>query len=110
MVIVVFRSRLQPGVDLSALEKIGLRMYELASAMPGFISYKDYTAADEETLTLVEFDTEAHLIAWRDHPEHLAVQEEARRSVFAEYHITVCSPLRAYRYSTKYGRIELTDP
>lgn len=41
-VVVVFRSRLRTDADLHALEAAGLRMYELASAMPGFISYKDF--------------------------------------------------------------------
>jgi hypothetical protein len=38
--------------------KIGLRMHELATRMPGFISYKDFAAADGETVTIVEFESE----------------------------------------------------
>ena len=38
-IVVVFRSRLRANADLPALEAAGMRMYELASAMPGFISY-----------------------------------------------------------------------
>ena len=48
MVVIVFRARLRDGVDLVALEALGRRMYELASAMPGFISYKDFSAQDGE--------------------------------------------------------------
>ena len=74
MVIVVFRSRLRSDADLAALEVIGARMYELGSAMPGFVSYKDFAADDGETLTLVEFETEEQLLAWRNHPEHVETQ------------------------------------
>jgi hypothetical protein len=62
MVIVVFRSRLRPDADLAALEVVGARMYELGSAMPGFVSYKDFAAEDGETLTLVEFETRPALV------------------------------------------------
>ena len=50
-------------------------MYALASAMPGFVSYKDFSASDGESLTLVEFESEQTLLAWRDHPEIVRVQE-----------------------------------
>ena len=45
-VVVVFRSRIRADADLQALEAAGMRMYELASAMPGFISYKDFEESD----------------------------------------------------------------
>lgn len=58
MVVIVFRSKIRQGVDMAALQALGARMYELASAMPGFMSYKDYAAADGESLTLVAFESE----------------------------------------------------
>lgn len=96
--VVVFRSRLRADADLVALEPLGLRMYELASAMPGFLSYKDFSAADGETLTLVEFADADTLRAWREHPEHLEVQRRARAEFMSEYHIEVCRPERAYGF------------
>jgi hypothetical protein len=30
-------------------------MYELGSAMPGFVSYKDFTSQDGESVSVVEF-------------------------------------------------------
>lgn len=98
MVVTVFRSRLRPGIDMAALEKLGMRMYELASAMPGFLSYKDYTSADGESVTLVEFADEASLLAWRNQPEHVDAQRQGRELYFAEYRIQVCSPMREYRF------------
>ncbi len=107
MVVIVFRSRLREGADLARLDSLGQRMAALAAAMPGFISYKDFQAEDGEALTLVEFDSLAALQGWRDHPEHQAAQQVARESMFATYDITVCSPLRAYRFAAGEGRTEL---
>jgi heme-degrading monooxygenase HmoA len=107
MVVVVFRARLREGVDMARLESTGARMYELASGMPGFVSYKDYAAPDGESLTLIEFETEDAVLAWREHPEHRVVQEQGRKEFFSEYHIQVCAPLRDYRFSPTEGRREL---
>lgn len=106
MVIVVFRSRLRPDADLAAVEAAGARMYELGSAMPGFVSYKDFAAEDGETLTLVEFETEEQLLAWRNHPEHLEVQARGRSEFFSEYTITVSEARRAYHFNQADGRVD----
>lgn len=98
MVVIVFRSKLREGVDPSPLEPIGLRMYELASAMPGFISYKDFAAADGESVSLVEFESVETLEAWRRHPEHVEAQRLGRDHYFAEYQIQVCTPVRSYGF------------
>jgi heme-degrading monooxygenase HmoA len=98
MVVIVFRSRLRPGVDPAPLEPRGARMYELAAAMPGFISYKDFAAADGEAVSIVEFESLETLAAWRNHPEHLEAQRLGREQFFAEYRIQVCSPVRSYRF------------
>jgi len=106
MIVITFRSRILPGCDLQALDRLGTRMYELASATPGFVSYQDYTATDGESLTLVEFADHASLAAWRDHPEHRAAQERGRREFFSDYRIQVCEAVRSYRFSTAEGRVD----
>jgi heme-degrading monooxygenase HmoA len=98
MVVVVFRARLRDGVDLVALEALGKRMYELASAMPGFVSYKDFSAEDGEGVSIVEFEDEASVQAWYAHPEHRAAQEKGRAEIFSEYRIQVCTPYRERRH------------
>jgi len=95
-VIVVFRSRLRDDADLNALALAGERMVELASKMPGFLSYKDFAADDGESTSIVEFSDMDSLLAWRNHPEHLAVQQRGREEFFAAYEIQVCQPLRSY--------------
>jgi len=109
MVVIVFRARLRDGVDAERLAAAGSRMYELASAMPGFLSYKDYAAEDGESLTLIEFASPETLAAWRDHPEHVAVQRQGRDEFFADYRIQVCEPQRDYRYSLAEGRLPPLD-
>ncbi len=98
MVVIVFRTRLKAGIDEEALTTLGERMYAIASAMPGFISYKDFAAADGENVSIVEFDSAESLAAWRDHPEHQDVQERGRRDFFTDYQVQVCAPLRSYRF------------
>jgi heme-degrading monooxygenase HmoA len=101
-IVVVFRSRLRADTDMQALEEAGARMYELASAMPGFVSYKDFTAADGESVAIVEFSDEASLLAWRNHPEHVRMQQRGREEFMSEYRIQVCRPEREYSF-TKTG-------
>lgn len=97
MVVIVFRSRIRAGNE-QELVADGARMYELASAMPGFVSYKDFAAEDGENVTIVEFDTLEHLAAWREHPEHKKVQQKGRERYFSEYRIQVCSTERDYDF------------
>lgn len=97
MVVTVFRSRLKPGME-AEIEPVGARMYELASSMPGFISYREYQSDDGESVALVEFDSKDSLAAWRNHPEHLAAQAQGRSRWFADYRIQVCEVVREYSF------------
>jgi len=81
MVMTVFRAHVRAGAD-DALGKVGERMYELASAMPGFISYKDFAAEDGEIVSLIEFDSLESVAAWQAHPEHKAAQVRGRTEFF----------------------------
>lgn len=103
MVVIVFRTRLREGINEQELATIGARMYEIASAMPGFISYKDFTAEDGESVTIVEFESLDTLAAWREHAEHRVAQQRGRDEFFAEYHIQVCTPVRDYSFRQPAG-------
>ena len=93
MIVVVFRSRLKEGIE-EKITVLGERMYELASAMPGFLSYKDFGSEDGEYVSIVEFETLENVNAWRDHPEHQEAQRLGRTRFFQEYTIQVCEVLR----------------
>ena len=96
MVVVVFRSRIRPGTE-QELGRLGARMYELASSMPGYVSYKDFVAEDGENVSIIEFESIESVTAWREHPEHKIAQRRGREEFFSEYHIQVCTPVRESR-------------
>jgi heme-degrading monooxygenase HmoA len=98
MILTIFRSRARANADFAALERIGARMHELATGMPGFISYKDFTAADGESVTIVEFESEETQRAWREHPEHKEAQRLAREQFLGEYQLQIGTPTRTIRF------------
>ena len=97
MLVTVFRSRLRPGVreEYVALAE---RMNELAKTMPGYISHKGFFADDGERVTIVEFEHQEGLRAWRTNPEHMAAQKLAWQKYYAEYHVQVCTLDREYKF------------
>ncbi len=100
MVIIVFRTRLRPNISDPRLEVVSTRMYELATQMPGFVSYNEYGAPDGESVSVVEFESHATLAAWRAHPEHVAAQELGKTLWFTSYRISVCDVVRDYSFPT----------
>lgn len=76
MIVTVLRSRLKPGVH-NEYVAMASRMKEIAEAMPGYISDKDFVAPDGERVTVVEFESEDTVRAWRQHPEHIKAQKQA---------------------------------
>ena len=96
MIVTVFRARVAEGVE-EEIERVGARMYELASSMPGFLSYKDFVAEDGENVSIIEFDTLEHVTAWREHPEHREAQALGRSTFFTEFTIHVCEVVRTHR-------------
>ena len=89
MIVTVFRSRLRPGVGdeyLALVDKIAA----IARTMPGYVSHKGFFAGDGERVTIVEFEHEEGMRAWRTNPEHLAAQKLARARYYTEYHVQVC--------------------
>lgn len=100
MIITIFRSRLRPE-HREAYEPWATRMNDLASRMPGFISIKTFAAEDGERVSLVEFESEETMRAWREHPEHLQAQELGRTLFYSGYRIQVCRPIRDYSFPKK---------
>ena len=92
-VVVVFRSRLNEGVD-AEYEPEAARMVELVSSMPGFLGIKTFAADDGERVSVIDFDSLEAEQAWRDHPEHLKTQQRGREEFYTGYRIQVCSLLR----------------
>ena len=97
MVIVVFRSRLQPE-HAEEFQRDAEEMLDLARSMPGFISYKLYTSEDGERVTLHEWRSAEELRAWREHPRHREIQALGRSKYYAEYTSYVCESPRESRF------------
>ena len=90
MIVTVFRSRLRPGMreEYVALFE---RMAALARTMPGYISHKGFFADDGERVTIVEFEHEEGMRAWRSNAEHRTAQKLAREKYYVEYSVQVCT-------------------
>jgi heme-degrading monooxygenase HmoA len=98
MIITVFRSRLRPGLREEYLALVA-RMNEIARTMPGYISHKGFFADDGERVTIVEFEHEEGLRAWRTHPEHVAAQKLGREKYYSEYSVQICEVRRESKFT-----------
>lgn len=93
MVITVFRSRLR-SEGAAEFQELAVRMLEIARSMPGFVSYKVYTADDGERCSIIEFESREQLRAWREHPEHREAQRLGRDRYYEQYSLHVGEPER----------------
>ena len=98
MIVVTFRNRLAPGIDEQAYMQRSAKLYQIVSGLPGFLSFHAYTAEDGERLALVEFEDEESLAVWRKQSDHVAAQQEGRRSYYSDYTLQVCQVLRDSRF------------
>ena len=89
--------RLRPGFR-DEYVALASRMNEIAMTMPGYISHKGFFADDGERVTVVEFEHEEGMRAWRMHPEHRAAQKMAREVYYSEYSVQVCNVVRESKF------------
>ncbi|HIB92481.1 TPA: antibiotic biosynthesis monooxygenase [Candidatus Poribacteria bacterium] len=73
MVVVIFRSWLRDDF-LEEYRTLAPSMLELARDMPGFHSFKSFTADDGVRVSIIEFENLAAVKAWPDHSEHQEAQ------------------------------------
>ena len=102
MVITIFRSRLRPEHQ-EEYAQWATRIHEIAVRMPGFISIKMFTAEDDERVSIVEFESEETMQAWREQADHRQAQELGRELFYSQYHIQVCRIVRDYSFPKKTG-------
>jgi heme-degrading monooxygenase HmoA len=93
MIVTVFRSRLNPGVQ-EEYAPMAKRMGELARTIPGYCSHKGFVAEDGERVTIVEFETEKALSEWSRHSEHSQAKKKGVGSFFSEYSFQICDVIR----------------
>jgi heme-degrading monooxygenase HmoA len=97
MVLALFAFRVRPEVQAEFHQSVE-RMVELVRHIPGFISMDLFSSQDGRTLALPRFESEEALLAWRNHPEHLAAQTKGKEAYFTDYWIDVCSVIRSYDF------------
>lgn len=97
MVVVIFRSRLREDAG-PEYGPTADRMLALAQSMPGFVSFRHYKADDGERVSIVEFENEETMAAWRRHPEHVQAQKRGQEAFYSEYQIQVLTPVRTYSF------------
>jgi heme-degrading monooxygenase HmoA len=74
-------------------------MLALAKTMPGFIDVKAFKADDGERLTLVWWEDEDTLRAWRTNARHLVAQKLGRERWYEYYKIEVAEVRRAREFT-----------
>jgi len=107
MIVVLFSSTMREGAPVEEEESESERMWAIVSSMPGFISYKAYTAADGETIAVVRFESREALDAWKREPRHRTVQERAREAFYEQYWVQACESFRSYRFTRASGYEEI---
>jgi|SRR6185437_4982354 len=89
MIVTVFRSTLMPGLRDEYVKEVE-RLAAIAKTMPGYISHKGFFAEDGERCTIVEFEHEEGMRAWRMNADHRAAKKKARETYYASYSVQVC--------------------
>jgi heme-degrading monooxygenase HmoA len=96
MLIVLFRSKLVPEPD--GYGEMAQEMLALAKTMPGFVDVKAYTSADGERLTVVWWENEETLRAWRLNARHLVAQKAGRERWYEYYSLEVAEVVRSKQF------------
>lgn len=102
MIVAVFRAR----VRAEHMDEYLVRsqdMERIARSMPGFISVKDFVAADGEAVSIHEWESAGQLAAWRNHPEHRKTQQIGRDKFYDEYTLYVFDQPRQSRFRRTQG-------
>ena len=94
MIVVLFGTKLRPDIDRAEYEARNWRLDDLVRQIPGFISVQSYTSKEGERVTMVRFESEAALEAWRHHPEHVEAQRKGRETYYDSYWVQVCETIR----------------
>lgn len=97
MVVVVFRSRLsaEAGADYSDM---AAEMLVTAKQMPGFVEFKSFKADDGERVSLVYWQDQETMAAWRNHPRHRIAQNQGRAKWYSAYRIEVAEVVRENKF------------
>lgn len=99
MVVVIFRTWLKSGADQDALAALTREMRNRVRTLSGFVSIKEFQAADGEGVAVAEFETMDAVKTWREHPDHRRAQERGREEFFSRYRVQVGEVVRDYTFA-----------
>lgn len=74
------------------------RMMELVGQQPGFLGIDSIRGADGVGITVSYWESEAAILAWRQHPEHRVIQARGRSIWYSAFQTRVCRVEREYRF------------
>ncbi len=74
------------------------RLSDLVVSQPGFLGMESVRGEDGFGITVVYFETEEAVRAWRAHPEHVEAQGRGRREWYERYRVRVARVERAYGF------------
>jgi heme-degrading monooxygenase HmoA len=74
------------------------RMLALAREQPGFLGVESARGDDGLGITVSYWNDEAAILAWKQHPEHVAIREGGRSTWYAQFQTRVCKVERDYAF------------
>ena len=72
-VVVLSGAKVREGMEGKEAE-VTAELNAILHQIPGYISTKEYVAADGETLSVFTFESDDALVRWRDEASHVAYQ------------------------------------
>lgn len=97
-VAVIFASQ-RNGRDEDGYDAAATAMATLAAMQPGYRGVDSVRDARGSGLTVSYWADERAAIAWRDHPDHVAIREAGRVRWYDAYRVTVCAVTRDYGWT-----------
>lgn len=74
------------------------RMMQRVAEQPGFLGIDSIRGADGVGITVSYWESEAAILAWREHPEHRLIQARGRAEWYSAFQTRVCRVEREYRF------------
>ena len=91
---VVFTSLRKPGDH--GYESMSDRMAQLGAAMPGYLGIESARNGEGFGITISYWESEAAILAWRQHATHLIAQETGKARWYEHYQVRIARVDRAY--------------
>ncbi|QTD32114.1 antibiotic biosynthesis monooxygenase family protein [Pseudomonas fluorescens] len=73
-------------------------MMQLVAEQPGLLGIDSIRGADGVGITVSYWESEAAILAWREHPEHRVIQARGRAEWYSAFQTRVCRVEREYRF------------